>query len=228
MQERKRLLFRVGKGRGVAVTWTTSERLGFQNRICAKSRLTSSFSLYTRAITAEALFRCRPAQCLLGCFGGSRAGGTDGEVHPRRPRQPNHSHIKSNRSNLAGCLSLPRPPSSLSRSPIAVLYTDIYHAEDQGAPRFVFQFAFLSFASWSTIPNLFRSQVGIVDFSQNVRPCPSSLRARCSHSPVQQAVWLYCSPSVTELLGWEPGEIVGTPSIGLTHPDEEAAIRRLH
>ena len=45
---------------------------------------------------------------------------------------------------------------------------------------------------------------------------------------VKQAVWLYCSSSVTDLLGWEPEEIVGESSIDLTHPDESAAIRRLH
>jgi len=45
---------------------------------------------------------------------------------------------------------------------------------------------------------------------------------------VPKAVWKYVSESVTELLGWEPNELVETPSIDLTHPDESAAVRRLH
>lgn len=51
---------------------------------------------------------------------------------------------------------------------------------------------------------------------------------RCLHLLVSQARWLYVSRSVTDLLGFEPEDLVGNPSIDLTHPDESDAIRRLH
>ncbi|TFK33043.1 hypothetical protein BDQ12DRAFT_691745 [Crucibulum laeve] len=53
------------------------------------------------------------------------------------------------------------------------------------------------------------SFIGIVDFSQEAR-------------------WLYMSSSVTELLGFEPRELIGQPSLELVHPDEFPRIRQLH
>ncbi|KAJ4482413.1 hypothetical protein J3R30DRAFT_3287051 [Lentinula aciculospora] len=43
-----------------------------------------------------------------------------------------------------------------------------------------------------------------------------------------QAKWVYVTPSVTELLGWEPQELRGRPSIELVHPDEMVRVRKLH
>ncbi|KAF9054888.1 hypothetical protein BJ165DRAFT_1337665, partial [Panaeolus papilionaceus] len=51
--------------------------------------------------------------------------------------------------------------------------------------------------------------VGIVDFSQ-------------------EAKWLYMTESVTDLLGFEPHELIGRPSLELVHPDEFPRVRRLH
>ncbi|KIK69812.1 hypothetical protein GYMLUDRAFT_187197 [Collybiopsis luxurians FD-317 M1] len=59
----------------------------------------------------------------------------------------------------------------------------------------------------SGIPCL--SFIGIVDFSQEAR-------------------WLYMTPSVTDLLGYEPHELRGRPSLELVHPDETARVRKLH
>ncbi|KAK0187782.1 hypothetical protein F5146DRAFT_934346, partial [Armillaria mellea] len=51
--------------------------------------------------------------------------------------------------------------------------------------------------------------VGIVDFSQ-------------------EAKWLYMTDSVVELLGYEPHELYGHPSLELVHPDEVNRVRKLH
>ncbi|KAG6812302.1 hypothetical protein H0H92_003475 [Tricholoma furcatifolium] len=56
-------------------------------------------------------------------------------------------------------------------------------------------------------PNL--SFIGIVDFSQEAR-------------------WIYMTPSVYDLLGYEPHELIGRPSLELVHPDEFTAVRRIH
>ncbi|KAJ7575144.1 hypothetical protein C8J56DRAFT_1124229 [Mycena floridula] len=53
------------------------------------------------------------------------------------------------------------------------------------------------------------SFIGIVDFSQEAR-------------------WLFMTDSVTELLGFEPAELYGRPSLELVHPDEFARVRKLH
>ncbi|KAG6919264.1 hypothetical protein DXG01_008060 [Tephrocybe rancida] len=56
-------------------------------------------------------------------------------------------------------------------------------------------------------PNL--SFIGIVDFSQEAR-------------------WIYITPSVYELLGYESHELVGRPSLELVHPDEFQVVKRIH
>ncbi|KAL1745796.1 hypothetical protein HDZ31DRAFT_81675 [Schizophyllum fasciatum] len=43
-----------------------------------------------------------------------------------------------------------------------------------------------------------------------------------------QAKWIYMTDSVTDLLGWEPRELVGRPSLELVHPDEFSRVRKLH
>ncbi|KAE9403188.1 hypothetical protein BT96DRAFT_1017087 [Gymnopus androsaceus JB14] len=53
------------------------------------------------------------------------------------------------------------------------------------------------------------SFIGIVDFSQEAR-------------------WLYMTESVSELLGYEPHELRGRPSLELVHPDEMSRVRKLH
>ncbi|EAU86124.2 hypothetical protein CC1G_03335 [Coprinopsis cinerea okayama7 len=53
------------------------------------------------------------------------------------------------------------------------------------------------------------SFIGIVDFSQEAR-------------------WLYMTDSVTDLLGFEPKELIGRPSLELVHPDEFPRVRQLH
>ncbi|KAK0464197.1 uncharacterized protein EV420DRAFT_1627294 [Desarmillaria tabescens] len=53
------------------------------------------------------------------------------------------------------------------------------------------------------------SFIGIVDFSQ-------------------EAKWLYMTDSVVELLGYEPHELYGHPSLELVHPDEVNRVRKLH
>ncbi|EGO24157.1 hypothetical protein SERLADRAFT_450446 [Serpula lacrymans var. lacrymans S7.9] len=50
---------------------------------------------------------------------------------------------------------------------------------------------------------------GIVDFSQDAR-------------------WLFLSESVSDLLGFEPRDLVGRPSLELVHPDEFRRIRKMH
>ncbi|KAA1469723.1 hypothetical protein DENSPDRAFT_835381 [Dentipellis sp. KUC8613] len=53
------------------------------------------------------------------------------------------------------------------------------------------------------------SFIGIVDFSENAR-------------------WVFLTESVSDLLGFEPHELVGKPSLDLVHPDEFPQVRRLH
>ncbi|KAJ8454302.1 hypothetical protein ONZ51_g13107 [Trametes cubensis] len=53
------------------------------------------------------------------------------------------------------------------------------------------------------------SFIGIVDFTQD-------------------ANWVYCSESVYDLLGYEPHELIGTPSLNLVHPDEFSEVKELH
>ncbi|TEB40189.1 hypothetical protein FA13DRAFT_1597192, partial [Coprinellus micaceus] len=53
------------------------------------------------------------------------------------------------------------------------------------------------------------SFIGIVDFSQEAR-------------------WLYMTDSVIDLLGFEPKELIGRPSLELVHPDEFPRVRQLH
>jgi len=53
------------------------------------------------------------------------------------------------------------------------------------------------------------SFIGIVDFTEDVR-------------------WVYASPSVSDLLGFEAHEIIGRPALELVHPDEFPQIRQLH
>ncbi|KAI0271781.1 hypothetical protein BGY98DRAFT_922816, partial [Russula aff. rugulosa BPL654] len=53
------------------------------------------------------------------------------------------------------------------------------------------------------------SLVGIIDFSENAR-------------------WVFLTESVSELLGYEPHELVGTPSFDLVHPDEFRDVKSLH
>jgi len=53
------------------------------------------------------------------------------------------------------------------------------------------------------------SFIGIVDFSENAR-------------------WLFVTSSVSDLLGFEPHELIGTPSLELTHPDEFPQVKQMH
>ncbi|KAH9959766.1 hypothetical protein BC827DRAFT_437176 [Russula dissimulans] len=53
------------------------------------------------------------------------------------------------------------------------------------------------------------SFIGIVDFSEHAR-------------------WVFMTESVSELLGYEPHELVGTPSLDLVHPDEYRDVKSLH
>ncbi|TCD60284.1 tRNA (adenine-N(1)-)-methyltransferase catalytic subunit trm61 [Steccherinum ochraceum] len=53
------------------------------------------------------------------------------------------------------------------------------------------------------------SFIGIVDFTEDAR-------------------WLYASESAQDLLGFEPHELIGHPSLDLVHPDEFPQIRALH
>ncbi|KAH9841393.1 uncharacterized protein C8Q71DRAFT_700276 [Rhodofomes roseus] len=53
------------------------------------------------------------------------------------------------------------------------------------------------------------SFIGIVDFTE-------------------QAKWVYCSESVNDLLGFEPHELIGTPSLNLVHPDEFDQVKAMH
>ncbi|KAN0118617.1 hypothetical protein V8E52_005040 [Russula decolorans] len=53
------------------------------------------------------------------------------------------------------------------------------------------------------------SFIGIVDFSEHAR-------------------WVFMTESVSELLGYEPHELVGSPSLDLVHPDEFRDVKSLH
>lgn len=53
------------------------------------------------------------------------------------------------------------------------------------------------------------SFIGIVDFTEDAR-------------------WVYASESVTDLLGYDVGEIVGRPALDLVHPDEFPQVRAMH
>ncbi|RPD62248.1 hypothetical protein L226DRAFT_458116 [Lentinus tigrinus ALCF2SS1-7] len=53
------------------------------------------------------------------------------------------------------------------------------------------------------------SFIGIVDFTEDAK-------------------WVYCSESVYDLLGYEPHELIGTPSLDLVHPDEFSEVKELH
>ncbi|KAH9847905.1 hypothetical protein C2E23DRAFT_786630 [Lenzites betulinus] len=53
------------------------------------------------------------------------------------------------------------------------------------------------------------SFIGIVDFTEDAK-------------------WVYCSESVYDLLGFEPHELIGTPSLNLVHPDEFSEVKELH
>lgn len=53
------------------------------------------------------------------------------------------------------------------------------------------------------------SFIGIVDFTENAR-------------------WVFLTESVSDLLGYEPHELVGTPSLDLVHPDEFPQVKLLH
>ncbi|OCH87723.1 hypothetical protein OBBRIDRAFT_135849 [Obba rivulosa] len=53
------------------------------------------------------------------------------------------------------------------------------------------------------------SFIGIVDFTEDAK-------------------WLYCSESVNDLLGFEPQELIGKPSLDLVHPDEFPQVRAIH
>ncbi|KAF9465271.1 hypothetical protein BDZ94DRAFT_1214751 [Collybia nuda] len=53
------------------------------------------------------------------------------------------------------------------------------------------------------------SFIGIVDFSE-------------------KAKWLFLTESVSDLLGYEPRELVGRPSLELVHPDEYTRTKQLH
>ncbi|KAJ3747588.1 hypothetical protein DFH05DRAFT_1533776 [Lentinula detonsa] len=43
-----------------------------------------------------------------------------------------------------------------------------------------------------------------------------------------QANWIYTTSSVSDLLGYEPHELRGRPSLELVHPDEMERVRKLH
>ncbi|KAF9240195.1 hypothetical protein BU15DRAFT_74113 [Melanogaster broomeanus] len=53
------------------------------------------------------------------------------------------------------------------------------------------------------------SCIAIVDFSQDAR-------------------WLFVTESVTEILGYEPRDVIGMPALEMVHPDEFPAVRKLH
>ncbi|KAI0301203.1 hypothetical protein B0F90DRAFT_359072 [Multifurca ochricompacta] len=53
------------------------------------------------------------------------------------------------------------------------------------------------------------SFIGIVDFTEHAR-------------------WVFLTESVSELLGYEPHELVGSPSLDLVHPDEYRDVKNLH
>ncbi|KAI0322387.1 hypothetical protein OF83DRAFT_800169 [Amylostereum chailletii] len=53
------------------------------------------------------------------------------------------------------------------------------------------------------------SFIGIVDFSEGAR-------------------WLFLSESVTDVLGFEPNELIGTRALDLVHPDEFERVTKIH
>ncbi|KDQ62730.1 hypothetical protein JAAARDRAFT_190017 [Jaapia argillacea MUCL 33604] len=53
------------------------------------------------------------------------------------------------------------------------------------------------------------SFIGIVDFSEDAR-------------------WVFASESCTDLLGFEPYELVGKPALDLVHPDEFPEVKKMH
>ncbi|EPQ51116.1 hypothetical protein GLOTRDRAFT_118143 [Gloeophyllum trabeum ATCC 11539] len=53
------------------------------------------------------------------------------------------------------------------------------------------------------------SFIGIVDFTENAR-------------------WVFATASCYDLLGYEPHELIGMPSLDLVHPDEFAQVKKLH
>ncbi|KAF9222932.1 hypothetical protein BS17DRAFT_782836 [Gyrodon lividus] len=53
------------------------------------------------------------------------------------------------------------------------------------------------------------SCIAIVDFSEDAR-------------------WLFVTESVTEILGYEPRDVIGHPALELVHPEEFPAVRKLH
>jgi len=53
------------------------------------------------------------------------------------------------------------------------------------------------------------SFIGIVDFSEDAR-------------------WIFLTDSVADLLGYEPAELIGKPSLELAHPDEFARLKQMH
>ncbi|KAF9485756.1 hypothetical protein BDN70DRAFT_847141 [Pholiota conissans] len=61
----------------------------------------------------------------------------------------------------------------------------------------------------ATAPTPCLSFIGIVDFSEKAR-------------------WLFMTESVTDLLGFEPHELIGRPSLELVHPDEFPRVKQLH
>ncbi|KAL7283101.1 hypothetical protein ACG7TL_002526 [Trametes sanguinea] len=44
---------------------------------------------------------------------------------------------------------------------------------------------------------------------------------------ISQEAWLYCSELVFDLLGYEPGELIGTSFYFLLHPDERSEVKEL-
>ncbi|KIJ64617.1 hypothetical protein HYDPIDRAFT_28552 [Hydnomerulius pinastri MD-312] len=53
------------------------------------------------------------------------------------------------------------------------------------------------------------SCIAIVDFSEDAR-------------------WVFVTESVTELLGYEPRDVIGRPALDIVHPDEFPTVRQLH
>ncbi|TFK52137.1 hypothetical protein OE88DRAFT_1657206 [Heliocybe sulcata] len=53
------------------------------------------------------------------------------------------------------------------------------------------------------------SFIGIVDFTENAR-------------------WVFATASCYDLLGYEPHELIGTPSLDLVHPDEFPQVKKMH
>ncbi|KAJ8516449.1 hypothetical protein ONZ45_g6224 [Pleurotus djamor] len=43
-----------------------------------------------------------------------------------------------------------------------------------------------------------------------------------------EANWVFMTDSVTDLLGYEPSDLIGTPSLQLVHPDEFPRVQKMH